>query len=230
VLDTEVCHRAAQARHVGGGLHEGQADEVGAAGGHREVGQILRGRGGQVEFAVGQVDALVVEQLVAALTHVGDRDVDRVLAGGDYHAADAAIVEADTLAIADLREHLGQGAADDRNARGRCAPRRLRGCGIARQSQPVAAPEQERGGLTRQVVQRSAGIALALSAMTQFAVRRQAGGLFAFEQHAARVAADYAQLAACAARVVESHRVALVQPRQPAGVDRDLCIRIGHRR
>jgi hypothetical protein len=104
----------AEVEHVLGPLDEGQPDHVGVAGDEGERAAVGRGRRGDAEVGVGQVDALVRSQAVTAGRGPGDDDLDPLAPGPGHDARHPPVVEPGRVADLEPVEGRGHRAPDPR--------------------------------------------------------------------------------------------------------------------
>lgn len=78
----------------------------------RQIRPVLVGHGGEVQVAVGQVDALVGDKLRPASARVRNANVQAIWLRAFDDASDAPIVEPHPLARLSILEHLRRGATD----------------------------------------------------------------------------------------------------------------------
>ncbi len=216
-----------QLAHVVGSLHERQAHQVGHTGHGLQVLQVFVGERGQVEFAVGEVDALVGHEFFAAVAGCDDLQLQLAARGLAHHGTDAPVVKPDALADAHLADDLRQGAGDAQVVRvqRQVGIQRLGGEGEA------VALVQADGGRQRRDAARVGGVhAAAVRAPDgQRCLGREVAGLHALGHHAVRAAVHHQQAAFLAARVGQVYLLAHAQTGQPVGVDLDAGLRAGRR-
>jgi hypothetical protein len=93
-------------------LGKRQADEVGMLDDEAKDRFVVVGERGEMQVAVGKVDALAGPHLRPARCGRGDPDVGLAGSGGDDRTPDLAVVEEDPIADGLVVEHLREGAAD----------------------------------------------------------------------------------------------------------------------
>ncbi len=105
-------HKLPQRADIVDRIDERERNHVGMVCDEREIRTVLLGHGGEAQFALGQVDALIGGELCSSHTCVRDSHVEAIRLLSLDEASNPAIVDPDALTGADVFEYLRRRTSD----------------------------------------------------------------------------------------------------------------------